>query len=137
MDIHGKEPDGKSATAGPAKLRPAPRTETLPRGLSSKPDDGLEVDTPHDPFSRKPHEVLGRRTHPASPKVPFGQPLRTLVAAGDAKPLPPPEKHGLRRGLRRFFTSRRKGSHRIVTFIVLPTAVIVAFGVIFLVLKYF
>jgi hypothetical protein len=137
MNVHGNESDGMQGEGKPARLRPVPRAGTLPRGPSSKVADTPEEEASVETSVRKPHQELGRRIRPANPKVPFNEPLQTPPADGAAKPMLPPGRHGIHRGFRRFFTSRRKGSHRIVTFIILPAAVLIAFGIIFVVLKYF
>jgi len=78
---------------------------------------------------------LRKRTGPSEPKVPFKRPLKTAVAYESDKLLVPEEKPEIHPGVLEFFKSSHKGHQRIITFILLPLAILLTCAVIFVILK--
>jgi hypothetical protein len=88
------------------------------------------------PTSREPVWARRNRICPKSPKVPFVQPPRTIEAPGLASGTSIPPRHGSRRGIIAFFRSRRQGRSRILNYIVLPIAILLALALIFVLFKF-
>ena len=83
----------------------------------------------------KQHTALETRIRPNEPKVPFGRPLKTAIADGSGTLPARAEKHGGHHGFLGFFKSRHKGPQRIVTFLLLPLAILLTCALIFVILK--
>lgn len=121
--LHVTEPGDSDAPARGGKIRISPRKEKVaPAGNDEQ-------------AGAVPPAVRGARHRPPEPKVPFEQPLKTALANGPREVIVPTERHWRRHGILGFFRSRRKGHQRVVTFIFLPLAVLLASAVIFLILK--
>ncbi|MEI6280238.1 MAG: hypothetical protein WCQ16_12785 [Verrucomicrobiae bacterium] len=115
--------DGTPSPAKGAKVRIAPRKEnSLPAGKDAQ-----------QPAASRPHAgILENRIRPIEPRVPFEHPLTTVPADGSGEL---PGKHKRIHRFKYFFKSRRRGHHRVVTFIILPLAVLLTIVFIFVILK--
>lgn len=84
------------------------------------------------PTSREPVWARRNRILPKSPRVPFEQPPKQGEALGTSVP----SRRGSKRGIIAFFRSRRQGRSRILNYIVLPIAVLIALALIFVLFKF-
>jgi hypothetical protein len=122
---------GDSAGAG-SRRAITPRKASMPTGAGEVRDYGLQL----TPTSREPIWERRNRICPKSPKVPFEEPSRTIEAPGSAPGTTFAPRHGSRRGLIAFFRSRRQGRTRVLNYIVLPIAVLLALALIFVLFKF-
>jgi len=86
-----------------------------------------------------PEEAIwerGNRIRPKAPRIPFQAPLKTEVTPGPASARHPAAHGRTGHSIQRFFKSRRKGRYRVINFIVLPLAVLLAFLLILWILKF-
>jgi hypothetical protein len=131
MDSEGSAAEGKdtAGTEPAAKVAITPRKASMPTGTEESLDYGLQL-TPIEPAWTRRNRIC-----PKAPKVPFETPPSKGHEAQESSQSAAyvPRHHG-RRGLISFFRSRRKGSSRVVNFIVLPIAVLIASAVIILLL---
>jgi len=131
----GSDSAGKDSarTEPAAKVTLTPRKATMPTGAREPADDpSLRL----APTTKEPRWALRNRICPKSPKVPFEQPPRTVEAPGATQPPDYVPRHVSRRGIIAFFRSRRKGRSRILNFILLPIAVVLAFLAILALFKF-
>ena len=126
---HAAKRDNSAGTGSASKVAITPRKASMPTGIAEVPESYLQL-TPIEPVWARRNRIC-----PKSPKVPFESPPSKGVDAPAASQSTAyvPHHHG-RRGLVAFFRSRRKGSSRILNFIVLPIAVLIASTVILLLL---
>ncbi len=120
-------PSGQEKTPkGRPKITIVPRKEH-----SSDNDSALHLHV-------VPEEAIwerGNRIRPKEPKQPFHHPLKTTVTPGHPPSLSK-TKDRAGHSLIHFFRSRRKGRYRIINFIVLPLAVLLALLLIIMILKF-
>ncbi|MEI8313359.1 MAG: hypothetical protein WCH98_21635 [Verrucomicrobiota bacterium] len=131
----GSDAVGKDSarTEPAAKVTLTPRKATMPTGSREPVDDpSLRL----APTNKEPVWARRNRICPKSPKVPFEQPPRTVEAPGTQHPPEYVPRHAQRRGIIAFFRSRRKGRSRILNFILLPIAVVLAFLAILAMFKF-
>jgi len=131
MDSKGSAAEGKdrAVTEPAAKVAIKPRKASTRTGMEESPDYGLQL-TPTEPVWARRNRIC-----PKSPKVPF----ETLPSMGHESPETSQSaayvpQHQRRRGFIAFFRSRRKGSSRVLNFIILPIAALIALAVILLLL---
>lgn len=134
MDSKESDAAGKDSarTEPAAKVALTPRKATMPTGVKEPVDPSLHLAS----TTKEPRWALRNRICPKSPKVPFDQPPRTTEAPGAPHPPDYVPRHVQRRGIIAFFRSRRKGRSRILNFILLPIAVLLAFLAILALFKF-
>ena len=127
MDSKGSTAEGENSavTEPAAKVPLTPRKASMPTGMEAAVKSGLQLARSEPVWTRR------NRICPKSPKVPFEHPpSKGHDAPEDSQSSAYVPRHRPRRGLTAFFRSRRKGSFRVVNFIVLPIAVLIASAVI-------
>ncbi|MEI6034963.1 MAG: hypothetical protein WCS65_11875 [Verrucomicrobiae bacterium] len=131
-----------AAPASAAKIRIAPRKANVAPAGKGEPQPPASTD----------HVRMGGGNRPNKPKIPFKQrsgkpfkkgkkkplnlPLKPAADRGPGNRVPPEDRNrGVKARLLVFFTSRRKGNYRIVTYVLLPLAVLLTIALVFVILK--
>lgn len=129
-----KEPDaagGNPSCAEPPKVPLAPRKAAMFPPGENIPETGLHL----TPTSNEPAWARRNRICPKSPKVPFGHQKNPESPSGTPAPADQ-TRRGSNRGLIAFFRNRQLGRSRILNFIFLPIAVLLAFAAILVLFKF-
>lgn len=109
------------------KIAIAPRKENL---VGGEPAPRLHLVPEEQVWERE------NRIRPKAPKIPFQDPLKTVVTPGPDPSVLPHIKSRAGHRFLHFFRSRRKGRYRVINFIVLPIAVLLTFFLIFCMIKF-
>ena len=121
-----------------AKSEPADKVPITPRKAArpSPAGDIIESELQLTPTSNEAVWKRKNRIRPKSPKSPFDHPARPAGVPTIPQKITALRRHGPKRGLIGFFRSRRKGRYRILNFIVLPAAILIASLGILLLFKF-
>jgi|GEM_PF-2842205 len=115
-----------------AKLPLAPRKAAIP----SCSGDVAEPERPLPSPTNEPIWKRRNRIRPKSPRVPFDHPFKITGPSEIPQKATSSPRHGAKRGVLAFFLSRRKGRSRVLNFILLPVALLLAFLAIFFLFRF-